>query len=89
MCSYLTSIVPKHETALLYTMISIFTSLGAMTGAPLMALTFAAGIGRSGVPRGLPFFVGAALYFISGFGVWFLKTPQNATDGQRDKNSES
>ena len=54
-----------------------------------MALTFAAGIGRSGVPRGLPFFVGAALYFISGFGVWFLKTPQNATDGQRDKNSES
>ena len=45
-----------------------------------MALAFAAGIGAgNGITIGLPFFVGAALYLVSGLSVWFLKTPQNTT----------
>lgn len=86
--SYLTLIVPKHERALLYTMILLFTDLGAVLGEPLMALVLAAGIGAGkGIAMGLPFFLGAALYFISGLCIWFLKAPRNTTQEESDENS--
>ncbi len=54
-----------------------------------MALAFAAAIGAgNGIARGLPFFVGAALYSISGFGIWFLKAPRNTAQDESDENSE-
>jgi hypothetical protein len=71
-------------------MISFFASLGALPGEPLMALVFAVGIrAENGIAKGLPFFVGAALYSISGFGVWFLKVPPKLAQEQRDNDSES
>jgi hypothetical protein len=71
-------------------MISFFTSLGALPGEPLMALAFAAGIGSgNGIAQGLPFFVAAALYLVSGFGIWFLKAPRNTTnEGGEDSESQ-
>lgn len=88
MRSFVTSLVPKNETALLYTMISIFTSLGTLIGTPLVGLIFSAGIRKGGAAIGLPFFVGSALYFISGLAVWFLSVPVKTTDEERDQTAE-
>lgn len=86
--SFLTSLVAKNETALLYTMLSVFANLGGLIGTPLIGLIFSAGIRKGGAAMGLPFFVGAALYFLSGLSVWFLTVPLRTTDEEGDENAE-
>jgi len=85
MRSFLTSLVSKNQTALLYTMISIFSSLGTLVGTPLIGLVFSFGIKKGGAAIALPFFVCAALYFCSGLSVWFMKPPKVNSDEERDQ----
>ena len=60
--SFLTSLVPRDEMALLFTMIGVFESVGALVGSPLLALAFSTGIRKGGVMTGLPFFCAAIIY---------------------------
>ena len=85
MRSFLTSLAPKTETALLYTMISIFSSFGTLIGTPLIGLVFSLGIKKGGAAVALPFFVAAALYLCSGLSVWFLKAPKVRSDEESDE----
>jgi len=87
MRSFLTSLVSKNQTALLYTMISIFSSLGTLVGTPLIGLVFSLGIKKGGAAIALPFFVGAALYFCSGLSIWFMKVPKLNSDEERDQET--
>jgi MFS-type transporter involved in bile tolerance (Atg22 family) len=73
--SYMTSLVPRDETALLFTMIGVFESVGALIGSPLLALAFSAGISKGGMLTGLPFFCAAVIYGVSGLSIWSLKVP--------------
>jgi len=57
--SFLTSLVPKQETALLYSLFSISAALGSLRGAPLLALAISFGIRFGDWLVGLPLFLGA------------------------------
>jgi hypothetical protein len=70
--SWLTSLVPKEDIALLYTLFAIAASIGAITGAPLLAYLFSLGIRLGGWLTGLPFFAGTALYVICAVCVWSI-----------------
>lgn len=63
--SFLTSLLPTHHIARVYTTISIFDTAGAMVGAPLLAGLFKRGLALGGMWVGLPYyFIGAvALVF--------------------------
>ncbi|RDI82394.1 hypothetical protein Vi05172_g7742 [Venturia inaequalis] len=72
MRSFMTSLVPQHEIGLLYTVMAIFDSIGALTATPLLAYSFSYGISKGGMLIGLPFFIVAGMYCISGVSVWCL-----------------
>lgn len=74
--SFLTSLVPSDEMALLFTMIGVFESVGALVGSPLLALAFSTGIRRGGIMTGLPFFCAAIIYGVSALSIWSLKPPE-------------
>jgi len=76
--SFLTSLVPRDEIALLFTMISVFESVGALVGSPLLALAFSTGIHKGGVMTGLPFFCAAIIYAVSALSIWSLKPPETS-----------
>ena len=54
--SFLTSLVPKHYIARLYSVLSIVDTLGLMIGSPLMAGLFSRGLALGGFWIGLPFY---------------------------------
>lgn len=54
--SFLTSLIPSHHIARVYTTISIVDDLGIMVGAPLLAGLFKEGLGLGGLWVGLPFY---------------------------------
>lgn len=54
--SFLTSLLPTHHIARVYTAISIFDTVGIMCGAPLLAGLFKRGLALGGAWVGLPFF---------------------------------
>lgn len=54
--SFLTPLVPKHNVARLYSLISVVDTLGAMVGAPLLASLFNRGLKLGGYGVGLPFY---------------------------------
>jgi MFS family permease len=74
--SFLTSLVPRHETALLYTMFSLFASLGTLFGAPSLSYAFSFGIRVGGWLLGLPFFIAALLYLLCAGIVWSIRAPE-------------
>ncbi|QDS76647.1 hypothetical protein FKW77_008143 [Venturia effusa] len=85
MRSFMTTLVPKHEIGLLYTIMAIFDSIGALTATPLLAYSFSYGISKGGMLIGLPFFIVAIIYCISGVSVWTLKArEEDQTDGSED-----
>jgi MFS-type transporter involved in bile tolerance (Atg22 family) len=86
--SFLTSLVPRDETALLFTMISVFESVGALVGSPLLALAFSTGISRGGILTGLPFFCAAIIYGASGLSIWSLKAPETTYRRLDDEEPE-
>lgn len=75
--SFLTSIVPRDDLALLYTMISFADSVGSLCASPVLALAFSAGLKVGGLLAGLPFLVAAFLYGISALSVWSIRTPRS------------
>lgn len=77
--AFLTSLVPKHETAVLYTLISVFGALGALTGGPFLQYLLSIGIRVGGWIMGLPFFFASGLYIICGIGIWTLRVPRPMT----------
>lgn len=84
--SFMASLVSREDTALLFTMIGVFDSIGALLGAPLLALSFSAGIEKGGLLLGLPFYCAAGVYALSGISIWSLTAP---TDNHRkDTDSE-
>jgi MFS family permease len=74
--SFLTSLVPKHETALLYTLFSVFAALGGLSGAPLLSYSFSFGIRLGGWLLGLPFFLAKLMYALCAVFVWSIRTQQ-------------
>ena len=84
--SFLTSLVPKHETALLYTMFSLFASLGMLSGAPLLSYAFSFGIRLGGWMLGLPFFVATFMYVLCAGFVWSIRSQErnDSTVEERD-----
>jgi hypothetical protein len=85
----MTSLVPRDETALLFTMIGVFESIGALIGSPLLALAFSAGISKGGILTGLPFYCAAVIYGMSGLSIWWLKAPEASYRPLRDEDPES
>ncbi|GKZ27451.1 hypothetical protein AbraIFM66951_005296 [Aspergillus brasiliensis] len=68
--SYLTGAIPPENVTLLYTSITVLDALGSLAAAPLMAYMLSMGIEAGGFAMGLPFFLAAVLYAVSGAGVW-------------------
>jgi MFS family permease len=89
MRSYMTSLVPRDEMALLFTMIGVFESIGALVGSPLLALAFSAGISKGGILTGLPFYCAAVIYGLSGLSIWWLRGPEATYEPLRDEETES
>jgi hypothetical protein len=85
----MTSLVSRDDTALLFTLIGVFDSVGAMFGAPILAWTFAAGIKTGGLALGLPFFCAAAIYALSGVSIWSLSPPAHNHREDSDSDEES
>jgi hypothetical protein len=79
MRAFLTSLIPKHDVALLYTLIGTAGAIGNLFAAPLLQLTLSAGIRVGGMLLGLPFFVVAALYGLNTVLVWCLQLPPKDT----------
>jgi MFS family permease len=55
--SFLTPLVPGHNVARLYSLISVVDTLGAMLGTPLLASLFNRGLSIGGYGIGLPFYI--------------------------------
>lgn len=63
--SFLTPLVPAHNVARLYSLISVVDTLGAMLGLPLLASLFNRGLAAGGLGIGLPFyFLGLTCFLI-------------------------
>ncbi|PYH35598.1 MFS general substrate transporter [Aspergillus neoniger CBS 115656] len=71
--SYLTGAIPPENVTLLYTSITVLDALGSLAAAPLMAYMLSLGIKTGGMAMGLPFFLAAILYAVSGAGVWLAR----------------
>lgn len=69
----MTKLVPKHEIGLLYTIMAILDSIGALASTPLLAYSFSYGLSKGGLLIGLPFFIVATMYCVSGVSGWSLE----------------
>jgi hypothetical protein len=78
--SFLTSLVPSNEVALLYTLMTQFSSIGSLIGVPALALTFSTGINIGGFALGLPFFFAATMYALSGLSIWSINSAPKAEE---------
>ncbi len=74
--SFLTSLVPEDEIALLYTLFSLFAAIGGLSGAPLLSYSFSLAISLGGWLLGLPFFLATVMYALCAVFVWSIRTPQ-------------
>jgi len=83
----MTSLVPRNEIGLLYTIMAMIDSIGALSATPLLAYSFAYGLSKGGMLIGLPFFIVAGMYCISGISVWSLKA-RAATEIGKDSSEE-
>jgi hypothetical protein len=54
-------------------------TFGTLTGALFLGLSLSKGIDLGGIWLGLPFFIGAASYFLSGLTVWSIRIPREDT----------
>lgn len=80
MRSFLTSLVPRQHIALLYTTMALFEGTAVLAAAPLLGLTFSAGLELGGLAVGLPFFVAASVYGLGAIGVWCVNFNQDNED---------
>lgn len=62
--SFITSLVPAHHVARLFTLISIIDTVGLMIGAPFLALLFKKGMSLGGGWIGLPFALTGFMFFV-------------------------
>lgn len=86
--AYLTALVPKHDLALLYTLIGTAGAIGSLFAAPLLQVTLALGIRAGGMLMGLPFFVDAFLYGLNSILVWCIRSPRIELTEDNDVPSE-
>ena len=70
---WLTSRVERAQIAVLYSTISLVSSVGGLTEEPLLAFTFSAGLDMVGAGSGLPFLVAAGIFAVSSLGIWFTR----------------
>ncbi|KAK7696911.1 hypothetical protein SLS64_014077 [Diaporthe eres] len=80
MRSFLTSLVSRRSIALLYTTMALFEGTAVLGAAPLLGLTFSAGVELGGFAVGLPFFVSAGVYGLGAIGVWCVNFKQREVD---------
>ncbi|KAK2606486.1 hypothetical protein N8I77_005229 [Diaporthe amygdali] len=80
MRSFLTSLVPERHIALLYTTMALFEGTAVLAAAPLLGLTFSAGVELGGNAVGLPFFVSAGVYGLGAIGVWCVNFKRRNED---------
>ncbi|KAI7773614.1 hypothetical protein LA080_010241 [Diaporthe eres] len=80
MRSFLTSLVSRRSIALLYTTMALFEGTAVLGAAPLLGLTFSAGVELGGLAVGLPFFVSAGVYALGAIGVWCVNFKQREVD---------
>jgi hypothetical protein len=52
---------------------AIFDNIGALSAAPLLAHSLTYGLNKGNVLIGLPFFIVATMYGVSGISVWSLR----------------
>lgn len=80
MRSFLTSLVSRGNIALLYTTMALFEGTAVLGAAPLLGLTFSAGVELGGLAVGLPFFVSAGVYGLGAIGVWCVNFKRREVD---------
>ncbi|KAI1974976.1 hypothetical protein LOZ56_001004, partial [Ophidiomyces ophidiicola] len=73
--SYATSLVEPSEVTILFSLLAVVSIAGTLVASPLLAATFRFGMSIGGAGLGLPFFVGAAFFLVSGIGVWSASMP--------------
>jgi MFS-type transporter involved in bile tolerance (Atg22 family) len=84
--SYLATLVPKHEVAFLFTIVAIFEGIGALVATPALAEALSLGIKWGGYATGLPFFIVALLWLLSGIITWTL--PLRSDDRETNARGE-
>lgn len=80
MRSFLTSLVSRSYIATLYTTMALFEGTAVLAAAPLLGLTFSAGVELGGLGVGLPFFVSAGVYGLGAIGVWCVNFKRHEVD---------
>lgn len=75
---YATSLVPPSEVTILFSSLAVVSIAGTLAASPLLAATFKLGMSIGGAGLGLPFFVGAAFFVVSGIGVWSASMPSRS-----------
>jgi hypothetical protein len=63
--SLLASVVENDHIGMLYTMISIFETIGVLVAGPLLAMSFRTGMVWGGVWLGLPYFAAGFLFVVA------------------------
>ncbi|KAK3683070.1 hypothetical protein LTR37_020581, partial [Vermiconidia calcicola] len=70
--SFLTSLLPSHHIARVYSIISVVDTVGAMLGAPFLARLFKRGLALGGIWIGLPFYFTGMLAGLFVFLLFFV-----------------
>ena len=70
--SFVTSLVAKEHTGVLYMMIAIVDAVGSLVAPPFFGWSLAAGLKPDAKIKGLPFVLAALLYAISAISVWSI-----------------
>jgi sugar phosphate permease len=80
--SFLTMLVSKDEIGLLFTLMSLIDSVGALAATPAMALAFSFGIQKGGMWIALPFFLTSVIFTISGLFTWATRAEERKDGGE-------
>ncbi|KAI5793710.1 major facilitator superfamily domain-containing protein [Peziza echinospora] len=76
--------------ARMYSLISLFESMGTLVGHSLLSVAFARGIGMGGSwAIGMPFFVCSGFYLLAAIPVWMVSLPAGYTPGASAASSAS
>lgn len=70
--SFVTSLVSRENTGVLYMMIAIVDAVGSLVAPPFFGWSLAAGLKPDAKIKGLPFVLAALLYAISAISVWSI-----------------
>ncbi|KAL2000286.1 hypothetical protein VTN02DRAFT_3307 [Thermoascus thermophilus] len=85
----ITALVPRHQTARLYTVVEILQAVGAIVASPTVTAFFRWGLDLGGGWVGLAWFVASGFFALVALVVWAVRLPPRAVRVEGDVAAES